>query len=395
MANPLQALLELPDSEKSARGLQHTPREIWQQPDTWIKTFQLCSDRQQEIRDVLMRAGIGSAVPPAVRLVGAGTSDFTACALAGFLSRCWKTEASAVASTTLLTEFDQFHTPEHNYLWISFSRSGQSPEGVALLERTLVRNPNIRHLVVTCNRDGVMACLCSQNAGRAFALVLDDAVNDRGLAMTSSFSNMLVAGLCLGNVESLPEFGQTMARMAAAGNSFLVAAAEVASAIADEGCEKACFVGSGPLRAVAQESALKVVELTGGAISTMSESCLGLRHGPLSSVDREALFVAFLSTNPVRRGYEKDLLAELRDKKLGRIRVVVTALPDPDLSGLADRVLTLDVPADFPDDYRPPLDVIFGQSLGLFLSLAVGLKPDSPSPSGSISRTVPPIRVYA
>jgi hypothetical protein len=31
---------------------------------------------------------------------------------------------------------------------------------------------------------------------------------------------------------------------------------------------------------------------------------------------------------------------------------------------------------DVPDDYRPPLDVILGQLLGLFFSLRWNLRPD-------------------
>jgi len=37
LADPLRMLLDLPDQEKAERGLEHTPREIWQQPDTWSK----------------------------------------------------------------------------------------------------------------------------------------------------------------------------------------------------------------------------------------------------------------------------------------------------------------------------------------------------------------------
>ena len=46
-----------------------------------------------------------------------------------------------------------------------------------------------------------MAQLCLRHADRAVALVLDDAVNDRGLAMTSSFTNMVLAGQCVGHLE--------------------------------------------------------------------------------------------------------------------------------------------------------------------------------------------------
>jgi len=79
---------------------------------------------------------------------------------------------------------------------------------------------------------------------------------------------------------------------------------------------------------------------------------------------------------------------------LGRIRVAVTATGRKDLSGLADESLELDLPDNFADHYRPVLDVMFGQLLGLFASLRCGLKPDQPSPNGAITRVVQPIKLY-
>jgi tagatose-6-phosphate ketose/aldose isomerase len=140
---------------------------------------------------------------------------------------------------------------------------------------------------------------------------------------------------------------------------------------------------------------LKVVELSGGKVMSLAETPLGLRHGPMSSLNSDTLFVAFLSNEARRRGYELDLLREIDRKRLGRVRVVVTAQEPDDLTGLADFQLRLNSTADFPDHYRPALDVILGQLLGLFASMRCGLKPDQPSPDGTISRVVSPIKLYS
>ena len=397
MSDPLRTLLDLPEQEKTDRGLVHTPHEIWQQPATWEKTFQRCRDSEPELNDVLRRAGIGrgNTSSPTVYLVGAGTSDYTGRALAPLLRQRWGCDVWPIPSTTLLTEFDEYHRPGREYLWISFSRSGESPEGVALLEQALDRHRQIRHLVITCNQQGPMAQLSARHADRAFALVLDDAVNDRGLAMTSSFSNMILAGQCVAHLEDLPQFGEVVARLAETGRKFLPAAAETAETVTLLGCTRSCFVGAGVLRAVSDECALKVVELTSGKVTTLAETPLGLRHGPLSSVDSHTLFVAFMSSESRRRGYELDLLREIDRKRLGRVRVAVTAHGDEDVSALADYSLSLNCAADFPDQYRPVLDVMLGQLIGLFASMRCGLKPDQPSPGGTISRVVAPIKLYS
>jgi tagatose-6-phosphate ketose/aldose isomerase len=397
LADALRTLLDLPEQEKIERGLEHTPREIWQQPDTWSKTYGRCKERRAELNDVLRRAGIGrgNTSSPTVYLVGAGTSDYTGRALAPLLRRRWSCEVWPIPSTTLLTEFEEFHRPGREYLWISFSRSGQSPEGVALLEQALHRHREIRHLVITCNQEGPMAQLCLRHADRALALVLDEAVNDRGLAMTSSFTNMVLAGQCVGHLEDFARFGDVVAEMGEIGRRFLPVAAEAAAAVALLGGTRACFVGAGVLRAVADESGLKVMELSAGKVTTLAETPLGLRHGPLSSVDGQTLFVAFLSSEARRRGYELDLLREIDRKRLGRVRVAVTAAAVEDVAPLVDHCLSLESAANFPDHYRPVLDVMLGQLIGLFASMRCGLKPDQPSPSGIITRVVASIKLYS
>jgi len=397
LTDALRTLLDLPEQEKVERGLEHTPREIWQQPNTWRKTYERCQQRQAELNDVLRRAGIGrgNTSSPTVYLVGAGTSDYTGRALAPLLRRRWSCEVWPIPSTTLLTEFEEFHRPGKEYLWISFSRSGESPEGVALLEQALDGHREIRHLVITCNQDGPMAQLCLRHADRAVALVLDDAVNDRGLAMTSSFTNMVLAGQCVGHLEDLAKFGDVVAEMGEIGRRFLPTAAEAAAAMSSLECTRTCFVGTGVLRAVADESGLKVMELSAGKVTTLAETPLGLRHGPLSSVDQQTLFVAFLSSETRRRGYELDLLREIDRKRLGRARAVVTAGAVEDVEPLVDYSLSLESAANFPDLYRPVLDVMLGQLIGLFASIRCGLRPDQPSPGGTITRVVAPIKLYS
>ncbi|MGC2329057.1 MAG: tagatose-6-phosphate ketose isomerase [Candidatus Sulfotelmatobacter sp.] len=396
MENPLRALLNLPEAERVERGLLFTPQEIAQQPESWKITYQRCLHQSQALQALLARAGVkAGAASRTVFLVGAGTSDYACRALAPLLRERWNCDAWPVPSTTLLTDFDQYHRPGREYFWISVSRSGDSPEGVALLERALAQRPEIHHLVITCNARGQMAQLCGRHPERAFALLLDDAVNDRGLAMTSSFTNMVVAGQCVANLENLSAFGEVVGQMVDAGSQFLPLAAETAATVTTLGCPRACFIGSDVLRAVADESALKVVELTAGRVATVAESALGLRHGPLSSVDGQALLVAYVSSDPRRRNYERDLLNEICRKRLGRARVVVTSGQTDDVAALADYTLHLSCPHGFADEYRVALDVMLGQLLGLFASLRSGLKPDQPSPNGAITRVVSPIQTYS
>jgi tagatose-6-phosphate ketose/aldose isomerase len=188
-------------------------------------------------------------------------------------------------------------------------------------------------------------------------------------------------------------------QLAESAESLLPRAADAAAKLAKSGFTRVCFLGSGALSATAAESALKVQELTAGRIFTMSESFLGLRHGPLSFIDKKTLVVAYVASDARTRSYEGDLLRELHDKKLGATIAATGFGLTPDISGAAHVVLDLDRgtrkgPHAPPDALRPPLDVIFGQLLGLFCSLEAGLKPDTPSPSGAISRVVSHVKIH-
>jgi tagatose-6-phosphate ketose/aldose isomerase len=388
----LSKLLALSEEEKAGQGLVHTPREIYQQPDTWRRTYGDFAAGVAEVRDFLARAGLWEGAAPTVYLVGAGTSDYIGRALTSLLRREWRCEVQAVPSTDLLTDMDEHVIPGRPYVWVSFSRSGDSSEGVAVIEAALERHPSVRHLIITCNGGGRMA---RDFGGRenVFCLVLDDAVNDRGLAMTSSFTNMVVAGQCLAHVRDLSSYGRVVEELAGAAEGFTGAAADAAARLAAERLTKFCFLGTGALRAVAVESALKVLELTAGRVYTWSESYLGVRHGPLSAVDGETLVVGFLSGDGRRRAYELDLLREVKEK--GLAGKIVAVWPDevPQGGGF-DESLSLGLADGFEDLYRPPLDVIFGQLFGLFNSLGQGLKPDTPSPKGAITRVVERVQIH-
>ena len=278
------------------------------------------------------------------------------------------------------------------WLLQTFSRSGDSPEGVAVLRESLQRRPDIRHLVVCCNAKGRMLQEISGQA-QALGILLHDAVNDRGLAMTSSFTNMVILGHCLAHTDNLAPYEEMLEKLVHAAKSFLPNAAEWAAELATLPFTKACMVGSGPLRAVARESALKLLEMTAGKTVTMSESALGLRHGPMAALDKSTLFVCFLSGDPRIRKFEMDLLKEIGDKQLVHSRVMVAGA-EVDAKSLAEYFLSPATPLLVSDHYRAPVDVIFGQLLGLFFSLRWNLRPDSPSPNGAISRVVQNVNIH-
>jgi tagatose-6-phosphate ketose/aldose isomerase len=392
----LRELIHLDDVEKRRRGIEFTPREIAQQPVTWRDTFRVCTRMHGALDDLLSSAGIhrrrGDGDSPCVVLSGAGTSAYAGACVESLFRKNWECETRVLPSTDLVSHDHDLLVPGRKYFFISFSRSGMSPESVAIVGRLAKDFPSARHLVVTCNADGLMAHEFAKHP-RVLCLVLDDAVNDRALAMTSSFSNMVVAAQYVASLREPAAYGEILEEMSESAERFLEKAASAAERQAGSQCARVCFLGSGALNGVARESALKVLEMTAGRVPTVAESFLGIRHGPLAFIDRETLVVAYLSAERRRRGYELDLLEELRKKKLAQSIVAVSRNDDAPTRALVDDLLTLDTD-ELADDFRPPVDVGLGQLLGLFLSIREGLLPDAPSASGAISRVVSGVRIH-
>ena len=341
---------------------QLTRQEIFQQPDTWPRSV-------ERIR----QAALGQ-LQPAV-LTGAGTSAYAGIAV----EPAWR-GSLAVATTELLLDFDGPLSGRN--VVVSFARSGNSPESVAVVEKIHRARPDVRHVVVTSNADGALA-----NRPEVEAVLLDPRTNDRSLVMTSSFSNLVLGGLCLTRLE---EVEKALPALCAGGSTILAKYDATARDLAAAKPSRIVFLASQPLFGAARESWLKVLEMTAGRVVPLAETYLGLRHGPMSFIDEETLILCFLSSDPRRRRYELDLVKELQEKKLGRRIALGTA---EEIEECCDHVVCSEA-SSLPDYLRTPAEIIFAQLLGYHLSLQLGLDPDNPSPSGVINRVVEGVIIH-
>ena len=207
-------------------------------------------------------------------------------------------------------------------LMVSIARSGDSPESGGALSHMLNTDPEIRHLVLTCNAAGGLATKFASDS-RVTVITLPKATNDQSLVMTSSFTNLVLSARFLGLLE-IPDQYQAICERSSAIASYILAEhfGRIAS-IAKAPFSRAVFLGSGARFAAAREASLKMLEMTSGRVVTLCETFLELRHGPMSYVHKDCLVVAFLSSDTSLRAYESDLLRELDRKGLGLLKLIV------------------------------------------------------------------------
>jgi tagatose-6-phosphate ketose/aldose isomerase len=374
------ALLARSSEEQHRLGYFHTLREIGQQPSTWVRTAELMVTSAPALLPCTQ--GISSLV-----LTGSGSSEFAGDCMRMVLQKRLGVNVQAVAGGAILTHGSQALPVGRPALMVSLARSGDSPESVGALGLMLKTEPELRHLVLTCNRQGSLANTFRDDP-RVTVVTLDDRTNDRSLVMTSSFTNLVLATRFLGFIHSANQYRPICAGLADSATTLLQTQSDALAQAAKAPFRRAVFLASGARFAAAREAALKMLEMTAGRVTTTSETYLGLRHGPMSAVDGDTLIVCFLSSEARLRAYEADVLQELAQKQLGLFRVIAGEAIPQNLMGEKDVVIPYERASDLGDDDLPVLDVVVGQVLALFRCLAEGLRPDSPSAAGVIQRVV-------
>lgn len=368
----------------TAPGAEHTVREIGQQPDVWRETVAAIEAE---------RGGIDAFLAPLLArpdlriiLTGAGTSAFVGGVAAPELARALSRRIEAVATTDIVSNPREFLAEDVPTLLISFARSGNSPESVAATRLADECLTDVSHLIVTCDPEGQLNKE-HQHSERSRVLLMPARANDQGFAMTSSFTCMLLSVLIvLGGDPS------AVAAVVGAAETIVASGWDTIAGFATGEVERVVFLGSGPLTALARESALKLLELTAGQVVSYYDSALGFRHGPKSVLDGRTLAVVFLSSDEYTRQYDLDILAELRSA-LHPSRVIAVG-PDGVVTteGTAVALRGLD---ELNDSFLACVYVVVAQILGLSFALRVGTTPDNPFPSGDVNRVVKGVRLHA
>ena len=380
--NQLKAaeLFARPEADQKHLGYFHTLREICQQPSTWLRTCDQMVAATEVVSQV--QAGIRS-----LTLTGSGSSQYAGECVCLALQNDLKIQVASVGGGTLLTYGGKALPPERPGLLVSLARSGDSPESRGAIELLLSAEPEIQHVVVTCNEHGSLTKAWREHA-KVRVFTLPKETNDQSLVMTSSFTNLLLAARFMSMWNRPDEYTQLCKRTSNIAEKLISGNFDVLAGIAKSKFQRVVFLGTGPGFGAAREAALKMLEMTAGRVTTLCETYLGFRHGPMSYVQQETLIVGFLSSNPLLRAYETDLLQELDRKKLGLSKLIVGEKIPAEVLRNGDVAIECPGLAELGDQDSATIHVVVAQLLGLFRCLEEGLQPDSPSEDGIIQRVV-------
>ncbi len=148
-----------------------------------------------------------------------------------------------------------------------------------------------------------------------------------------------------------------------------------------------------PLLGTARESQLKLQELTDGQVICKYDSFLGLRHGPKAVIDASTLLVYLFSNKEYVHKYEVDLVNTINQEEKGLYSIGVYETIG-ELHGIDLKIELSDGDEKIDEEFLSVCSVLPAQILGFFKSLHLGLTPDSPSITGTITRVVEGVTIY-
>jgi len=369
-----------PEAEQKRLGYFHTLQEICQQPWTWARTCDRMIASREGLRADM--SGIRS-----LALTGSGSSEYAAECVCLPLRNELGISTESISGGALLMYGGKSLPRERPGLLVSLARSGDSPESSGVVELLLETEPEFRHVVVTCNEQGSLARAWRAHE-RVHVITLPAETQDKSLVMTSSFTNLLLAARFLGMLERPDGYRELCERLSRITQELIRSNFDILAKIAGADFRRAVFLGSGSRFAAAREAALKMLELTSGRVTTLCETYLGFRHGPMSYVQDDTLIVCNLSCDSTIRAYELDLLHELDRKKLGLSKVIVGENIPDSAAREGDAVIECRGLTESGDGETPVVYVVVAQLLAFFRCLEEGLQPDSPSEGGIINRVV-------
>lgn len=168
-----------------------TWNEIAQQPGIWKEEVSIVKENIEALGKFI--EGVkGNKVK--VIFTGAGSSEFVGNTICSYINSRIDIEVLSVPTTDIVSMPEQYLDADADIILVSCARSGNSPESVAAVELADKLVKNIHHIFITCNKDGKLAKI-SETGENKYLLLMPERTNDKGFAMTGSFSSMVVAGV--------------------------------------------------------------------------------------------------------------------------------------------------------------------------------------------------------
>jgi tagatose-6-phosphate ketose/aldose isomerase len=217
---------------------------------------------------------------------------------------------------------------------------------------------------------------------------------DLGFAMTSSVSSMALGTWLAFGGDRTKERVDAILSLADSVEKELDSMDEPAREMCGWEFDRIAYLGSGELRGLGREGAVKMLELTAGRVNAVWDAPMSFRHGPKSVINDNAVTVHLMSERRGTRRYDDGLLEEMIRQKKGNRIISVRSNSSPKTNGV-----DIDVHYSVPEGVDPVMSsyingLVLVQLLAFEKSLSLGNKTDDPCAGGEVNRVVQGVAIY-
>ncbi|HXG95142.1 MAG TPA: SIS domain-containing protein [Blastocatellia bacterium] len=360
-----------------------TLSEIYDQARSCAETIRRADERNQIFNSFLPLDQYSD-----ILITGCGSSHHLAMCASFAWSEMLARPVVAVAASELMHFADHYLSNNSRPLVIAISRSGGTSE-VRLAVELLKRDYNARALAITGEAGGTVANVC--DAELAF-----DECYERSVVMTQAFTCILTGLYLLADGASGNRRAEEIKRIPDLIANALRSSEEVFRAMAEtERIERFFFLGSGAMKGLTDECALKMIEM---ALDTaLSYRALEFRHGPKATLNENDLAIIFPAA--AEQQHLETLLAEI--EATGARALVVERAGNAETrdrgklstsqsssihrASASPRQQFFAIAGELSETFRPALYAHAGQLLAYWRAVARRLNPDAPP---HLARTV-------
>ncbi|WP_064605692.1 SIS domain-containing protein [Streptobacillus moniliformis] len=365
----------------------NTAKEIHTQPEIWNNVVNTFEESKEIITEFLNKVGKDTQVI----FTGAGTSEYVGNILAPMLNSMQDGDFVSIATTDIVNNPLHYLKKDKKVLLVSFARSGNSPESVATIKLVNSLVKEVYHLFITCNPKGELALMSvtPEFVNNTLMLLMPEGTNDKGFAMTSSFSSMLMMATLIFYNKTNPE---NMREAISLVKKEIDLRLESIKALANEEQDRIIILGDGAFKGLAEELTLKVMELTAGKVVAKSDTTLGFRHGPKSVINNNTIVFLLLSNEEYSRKYALDILSEMKSENVANNIVTYSLKYCNDVKEATKVIITPNTTISLEKAIFTYL--IYGQMYAFFKSQHFNLTTDNPFPSGEVNRVVKKFQIH-
>src|SRR5580658_2642276 len=300
--------------------------------------------------------------------IGCGSSFYLAQAAAASWSILTGEKSRALPASEITLFPQLFPAPSQP---VVITRSGYTSEALQAAEY-LETKLHLQTLAITCGTGTPIEKI-------ALHCIKLPAADEKSTVMTRSFTSMLITLQSLAAIRGKRgEFLEALGKLSDQVTGRLNAIHSTIKSLAESRTfADYVFLGQGPFFGIAQESMLKVKEMSCSYAQCFHT--LEFRHGPKSIVSPDTLITFIISET----GFDAEAAVLGEIKKLGGVTLVVSNVQNSAIRDSADYLIELSL--DVPELARAAASVVPGQLLGFCTGIKKGLNPDEPR---NLSRVV-------